>query len=307
MFCFDYGDESVQDGVVMVRSDPTDLVGAMRASDESWRLMVWRGAFDTPVVRRAMSKPDWPLRLLSAMELSHDWPWRAEKGGYGPVDDQSEVMTALSRSSGAGGRAHGNILLSLRIREFDDRSSLVGGLKWWKDQVTRLRGDDEFPLSFVNQIISVLEQLDSLGSTVFVEQLSVVLNKDEEQPLCSITPMLHTDVNAGAWGASVSSLLEEGLNPYGGAMFLPASIMSELDQLHPITLERLPGQLDSVPFLATGSGDMLIFDGMIDKLGTSDRANGVPHISADSVGESARLALLMYHADLPPKLEPSLN
>jgi hypothetical protein len=301
MFCFDYGDASVQDGVVMVRSDPTDLVGTMRESDQSWRLMIWRGAFDTPVVRRAMGKPDWPLRLLSAMELSNDWPWRAEKGGYGPVDDQSEVMTALSRSSGARGPAHGNILLSLRIREFDDRSSLVGGLNWWKDQIARLRGDDEFPLSFVNQIVSVLEQLDSLGSSVFVEQLSVVLNKDEDQPLCSITPMLHTDVNAGAWGASVSSLLEEGFNPYGGAMFLPTSIMSELDHLSPITLENLPRRLDSVPFLATSSGDMLIFDGMIDKLGTSDRRNGIPHISADTVGRSARLALLMYHADLPPK------
>ena len=159
----------------------------------------------------------------------------------------------------------------------------------------------------MNQIVSVLEQLDSLGSSVFVEQLSVVLNKDEDQPLCSITPMLHTDVNAGAWGASVSSLLEEGLNPYGGVMFLPTSTMSELDHLYPITLENLPRQLDSVPFLATSSGDMLIFDGMIDKVGASDRRNGIPHISADTVGQSARLALLMYHADPSPMAEPPLN
>src|SRR5687768_13746756 len=114
----------------MVRSDPADLAGTMRGPDEAWRLMVWRGAVETAVIRSALSKADWPMRLLSAMELGHDWPWRAEKGGYGPVDDQSEVMEALAGSSGARGAAHGNILLTLRIREFDDRSSEIGGLDW---------------------------------------------------------------------------------------------------------------------------------------------------------------------------------
>src|SRR6185295_16215614 len=111
-----------------------DLVGTMRGPDESWRLMVWRGAFENDVIRSALSKPDWPLRLLSAMELGRDWPWRAEKGGYGPVDTQSEVIAALSSSSGAYGAAHGNLVLTLRIREYDDRTSEVGGLDWWKSR-----------------------------------------------------------------------------------------------------------------------------------------------------------------------------
>jgi hypothetical protein len=296
MFSYDYGASSIQDGVVLVRSDPTDLVGAMRGPAESWRLMVWRGAFENPVIRSALSKPDWPIRLLSAMPLGRDWPWRAEKGGYGPVDSQSEVQEALASSSGAYGAARGNLLLTLRIREFDDRTSEVGGLDWWQARVARLRGSDDFAISLVQQIVTVLEKLRSLGSTIFVEQLAVVLNKDSEKPLCSITPTLHTDVNADEWGASVSSLLEEGHNPYGGALFLPTCIMSELDYLRPITLEKLNAELESVPFLATGTGDLFMFGGMIDRFGVSDRTNGVPHISADAPGVSARLAILMYHA-----------
>jgi hypothetical protein len=296
VFCKDYGASSIDDGVILVRWDPADLVGTMRGPDESWRLMIWRGAFDNPVIHGAMSRADWPMRLVSAMALGRDWPWRAEKGSYGPVDSQSEALEALTSSSGANGAVQRNLLLTLKIREFDDRSSEIGGLDWWKSRVVRLRGSDEFPLSLVKQIISVLSELHRLGADVFVEQLSIVLNKDIDEPLCSITPNVHTDAYAGKWGASVSSLLEDGLNPNGGALFLPTCNMTELDPMRPITVEKLSSELETVPALSTRTGDMFVFDGMIDRTGGSDRSNGVPHVSADAQGTSARLAILMYHA-----------
>jgi hypothetical protein len=296
VFSYDYGATSIDDGVILVRSAPADLVETMRGPDDAWRLMVWRGAFDNPVIRAAMSRSDWPVRLVSAMALGRDWPWRAEKGSYGPVESQSEAMTALSSSSGASGAAHRNLVLTLKIREFDDRASEVGGLAWWRSRATRLRGADAFPISLVQQIISVLDELHVLGADVFVEQLSIVLNKDGDEPLCSITPNVHTDAYAGKWGASVSSLLEDGLNPNGGAVFLPTCTMTELDPLRPISMEKLVSDFQSVPALATGTGDMFVFDGMIDRSGVSGRGNGVPHVSADAPGKGARLAILMYHA-----------
>jgi hypothetical protein len=90
--------------------------------------------------------------------------------------------------------------------------------------------------------------------------------------------------------------LEDGFNPNGGAMFLPTCIMAELDPLRPITMDKLRSDFAAVPILATRTGDMFIFDGMIDRHGASDRTNGVPHVSADIPGESARLAILLYHA-----------
>jgi hypothetical protein len=298
VFCYDYGAASVDAGLILVRSDPTDLVGTMRGSDDAWRLMVWQGAFDNAVIHAAMARSDWPIRLVSAMALGRDWPWRAEKGSYGPVDSQSEAIEALSSSCGVRGPAQRNLLLSLKIREFDDRVSEVGGLDWWKTRPGRLRGSDDFPASLVQQIVVVLGELRQLGAEVFVEQLSIVLNKDINEPLCSITPTVHTDAYAGKWGASVSSLLEDGHNPHGGAVFLPTCVMVELDPLRPITMDKLRSDFPGVPVLTTGTGDMLIFDGMIDRSGASDRCNGVPHISADIPGRGARLALLMYHAAL---------
>jgi hypothetical protein len=298
VFCYDYGASSIEEGVVLVRSDPNDLVSAMRGSEDAWRLMIWHGAFDNPVIHAAMARSDWPIRLVSAMALGRDWPWRAEKGSYGPVDTQSEAIEALTSSSGVDGAPRRNLLMTLKIRDFDDRASELGGLEWWKSRSKRLRGIDDFPASFIRQIIEVLEQLHNLGAEVFVEQLSIVLNKDVAEPLCSITPTVHTDAFAGKWGASVSSLLEHGHNPNGGALFLPTCVMRELDPLRPITMEKLTSDFSAVPLLAAGTGDMFIFDGMIDRSGVGDRSNGVPHVSADRSGSGARLALLMYHAAL---------
>jgi hypothetical protein len=299
VLCYDYGASSIEDGVVLVRSDPNDLVGAMRGSDDAWRLMIWHGAFDNPVIQMAMASPDWPIRLVSAMALGRDWPWRAEKGSYGPVETQSEAIAALSSSSGVHGAPRRNLLLTLKLREFDDHVSEVGGLEWWKSRSKRLRGADEFPASLIRQFIEVLEQLHCLGAEVFVERLCIVLNKDITEPLCSLTPTVHTDAYAGKWGASVSSLLEHGHNPNGGALFLPTCDMAELDPMRPITMEKLSTDFAAVPVLATGTGDMFIFDGMIDRSGAADRSNGLPHVSADTPGSGARLALLMYHAALP--------
>jgi hypothetical protein len=72
--------------------------------------------------------------------------------------------------------------------------------------------------------------------------------------------------------------------------------MADLDPRGRFDLARVESDLGDELVVTPGSGDVLIYDGMRMPDGSVDRGRGVPHVSADVPGQSARLVVLMRHA-----------
>jgi hypothetical protein len=69
--------------------------------------------------------------------------------------------------------------------------------------------------------------------------------------------------------------------------------MDRLEAERPIDIHKMIRLLEEQPIVEGGSGDLLLYSGMIDAEGITLTANGVPHISPDLPGHSARVVILM--------------
>jgi hypothetical protein len=90
-------------------------------------------------------------------------------------------------------------------------------------------------------------------------------------------------------------LLEEGWSANGGTWFLPTLTMRDIGDGDQITPERIRDWYPVTPIVATGSGDLCIYDGMRNAAGIISSDLGAPHISGDIPGASSRLVALLHH------------
>ncbi len=77
-------------------------------------------------------------------------------------------------------------------------------------------------------------------------------------------------------------------------MYLPERRMDQLWHIRPITIDKLMNDMQDEVILKTGSGDILIYDGMIGADGVALTRNGIPHISPEIAGKSSRMSVLMH-------------
>jgi hypothetical protein len=265
-----------------------------RGVDNRAELLVWRKGFLDPDLEKVFSLPTWPIDLITAMPLS-DWDWSAQIGDGVKSSDSIDIFELTRSATGIAAPPKGNVAVTLSIREYTDHESRLGGFDWWKERSVNFNSHPNIADLLINKILQIMKMASSAGSELYVEQISILLSKDRSSPIASLVPTLHSDEFYGIRESAIFSLLEDGFNELGGALFLPTCRMDKLWDKRPIDLGKIMGELKEEPIITTGSGDILIFDGMIGLDGKKDTKNGVPHISPEIAGKSARLAVLMYH------------
>ncbi|MQX38095.1 hypothetical protein [Roseospira navarrensis] len=266
-------------------------------------LLVLAGGLAGPGVPEALTRPDWPLRLVTGLRLPEAHPWlfagEAERAtpeqhrALGPGD-----LERLARAAGLDGAARGNVRCTWWIRRYDDApDSAAGSLAFFRDLLTAQETGD-LPAALLAALVDLLAAAEACGAALFVEQVTIILAKDPGDGLTTLTPLLHADEYYGPRQTAIASLTEPGWSRRGGALFLPTRRMCDLDALGPLDLDGVDRRLSDGPIVTPGSGDVMIYDGMIGPDGVTDRGRGVPHLSADRAGDSARLVVLMRH--VPP-------
>jgi hypothetical protein len=266
---------------------------ARAAASANELLLVWKRAFWSKDLECHFRQPSWPIELLDAMPPGPTWAWKLAKGKE-RVPANDELLAAVRAGAGVDGVPEGNVHVTLELRGYDERQSDIGGLDWWRSRVPSIRERNGFGCAFANAILHVLKQAHAQRSELFIEQMSIVLSKDPGAPISTLTPTLHSDLYYGARETAITSLLEKGWEGFGGAMFTPACRMDRIWHLRPITIDNLLDKVGGEDIVQTDSGDILIYGGMLGKDGASNPANGIPHISPDCPGRSARLGILMH-------------
>lgn len=262
---------------------------------EPLTLLVVEGALANGDVRRHFADPRWPLDLITGMAFPPDHYWRfAERQDLERPLDPGD-LGRIAAACGIDGRPGGNVRCTWWIRRYDERVSLDGGLEWFSRVLARQTAVAGIARSILTAIVGLLSSVREGGGEILVEQLTIILAKDPADELRTLTPHLHADEYYGHRETAICSLLEEGWNPHGGTLFLPTRRMADLDALGTFDVGRIERELSGEPILTPASGDVLIYDGMIGSDGRIDRRLGVPHISADVPGRSARLVMLMRH------------
>lgn len=265
-----------------------------RAANIPIPLLVWQGALRTPGLDRLMKRRDWAYRLLEAMPPSPEWPWKMVSG-QDELTDAAQIRDAIARACGMDGFVQGNVHVTLQVRRYDDRDDVSGGISWWQERAGSVAGLNEVGAAFMEAWMEALLRAKQAGSLFFSEQLSIIVSKDPGQPVATLTPTLHADQFYGERETAIASVLEAGWEAMGGALFLPNRRMSELWHLRPIHVERFFQDLRNETVLRSASGDVLLYDGMLDASGQQDKARGIPHVSSDVPGLGSRLCILMHH------------
>lgn len=255
-------------------------------------LLVWKEGFLNKELKRHFARADWPIDLVKAFGSS-EWRWVVKYPEEG--DLVAESMPILEKAAGLHGRPEGNIHLTLELRSYDVRDSDVGGLSWWQCRANAVRGKTELGDLFVNRLLEVLSEVECSGGSFFVEQLSIIISKDETASQGTLTPFLHSDMYYGVRETAITSLLESGWEGHGGALFMPDVKMAHFgEDDESIGLQETFKLACEHALWKTYSGDILIYDGQI-KDGEACGSRGIPHISPDQPGYSSRLCVLMHH------------
>ena len=260
-------------------------------------MVVWRGALRYPALASLMASPRWPMEVLRALPPGDRWPWTVDGHDGGPSTDHRDVVRRVDAATGCRGAAPENVIASLPLRGYEERDSDIGGLEWWRE-AAEPDGPRASPgNAFVRALLALLAQASETGSSLFVEQISMIIAKHPAGPLATLTPTLHSDLHYGPYSAAVASLLEPGWPNQRGTIFAPTIDMAAIERLGSITVDSIATALPGVPLVATGCGDVCVYGGMVASDGSTDPRNGVPHMSPDSPGCGARLVVLMNRAE----------
>lgn len=276
-------------------------LGALLAAPEPGTngLLVWEGGL-AAATADLLADPPWPLHLATDLAAGDDWPWSV-KGPDGvdrPFDDPG-VYDHVRRATGAAGAPVGNVEITLRLRDYRERSSSVGGRAWWAQRWSTLAASRGPARELLAALRVMLERAHVAGLELFVEELVAIIAKDPASPLVAPTPTLHSDEHYGDRATAVVSLAEPGWSDGHGTVFLPGTTMAEVWHMRPIDLTVLDRDLGDRPRHLLAAGDVAIYGGMATTDGIA-KERGIPHISPDVPGSSSRLLVLMHAREAQP-------
>lgn len=257
---------------------------------------IWRRAMHRPALERCMTSAHWPTELLGALNPDAGWTWDAKhsRGVDNVLHDAEEIFDLLAAASGAYGRPRGNMVVTLNLRSYEDKVSEIGGCDWWRARRGQaLLQRSNIAAELLTALIDMLEWSRRAGIEIFTEQLSMVIAKDPDEPVATLTPTLHSDLYYGERESVLCSLLEPGFNPFGGTLLVPGIRMSDVQPHLPIDLAKLLELLPDEAMVKVESGDIMLHDGMIGPDGIAVMERGLPHISPDVAGQSSRIVFLM--------------
>ncbi|MCT4334397.1 hypothetical protein MU516_16160 [Paracoccus sp. YLB-12] len=284
-------------------------IGALYSADAAASgarpdLLILEKGLWSPSLAAAFATPAWSIDLVETLPLpkGHHWMFARSDSqdptGHDPPLDETG-LGALRAAAGLEAPARGNVRCTWWIRPYNRRTSSNGDAKFFDRIAEGGEGLRPVTRALLDAIRGLQTATADAGGSLLVEQITIVLAKDASAPLATLTPRLHADEYYGRRETAIAALLERGWSPWGGAMFLPTLRMSDLGCAGPVGLDELDAVAAGAPVLVPGTGDVLLYDGMIGPDGQVDRRLGTPHISADVAGRSARLVVLMRHMSPP--------
>lgn len=263
-------------------------------------LLIWRNAIDSRVIRQGMQRPTWPLQILEALPPEKRWPWEVRQAGReDAITDPSMIRNLACSAAGILHAPHGNITLSLSLRSYEEKTSPIGSYVWWREQRERMNLHSLFIRGLFTGFGKVLIAVGRLGFDFRIEQIAMVIAKDDKVSIATLTPTLHSDMYYSFRETALCSFAEQAYDRHQGTLFVPTMRMDALEEHRPITMEKMHTLFAEIPVIEAGSGDVVLYDGMIGKDGNTSTANGIPHISPDMPGCSSRLLVLMRNLRVP--------
>lgn len=260
-------------------------------------LYIWRGALKDPAIDSEMKRADWPLQILHSLPAASGWNWELKSSAHANnVTQWSEIIDLATAACGIRDKSSGNVTVTLPLRAYEEKSAVIGTSRWWREQHSRLSLSSPLAASFHLKLQEMLNQADEAGASLSVEQISLIIAKDESDSIATLTPTLHSDSYYGPRETALCSLVERESSQYGGTLFAPTVTMDKLERYRPIDLPKMLDLLSDEPIVEASSGDVVLYGGMIGHDGKTCASNGVPHISPDMPGRSSRLVILMRNS-----------
>lgn len=272
----------------------------------SAKLTAVLGALLTPSLVRMMSDPTWPLDLLVGSRLDAHQYWSISRGGVEECALRPQHLALVRKAAGVDDAPSGNLRLTWSIRKYAERDKWLGSSPWLKTVLGRCLTQRSIFAEILSRLAYLSEVALAAGAELFIEQLTVVLAKDSSASNPCLTPRLHADEYYGYRQTAVASLLEKGWSVDGGTWFLPTITMRDIPDGDQVNPEQILSRFPNTPIVATGNGDLCIYDGMRDITGEMRHELGTAHISGDIPGRSSRLVVLMHHQP-PEAAAPALR
>jgi hypothetical protein len=266
-----------------------------RSAVRETRLTAAVGAFLTPPLASLMASPSWPLDLLTGSALGAGQFWSISRGGVEEEIVDTQHTSLVRKAAGVDGPPASNLRLTWSIRKYAERDNWLGSLGWVETAAERNNDREGLPTALLHRLCQLFSIARAAGAEFFLEQITIILAKDPSLPNPCLTPRLHADEYYGRRETAVVSLLEEGWSADGGTWFMPTLTMRDIGDGDQITPERIRDWYPVTPIVATGNGDLCIYDGMRNADGIMSPDLGVPHISGDIPGASSRLVVLLHH------------
>lgn len=240
-----------------------------------------------------MAQADWAVALVA--DLTEEiGSWSCSSSSFsGKTSDRAQLASLISAAGGQDAPPAGNVLLRLRVRPTLWSELPYGGLTWCRLLASRL-GAGSLARAVVEVVADLLASAGARGVDLHFEQVCVVHAKDPAARAPALAPELHADMEGGPLQSAIASVFEPGWSAEGGTLFVPNRTMAEFPP-RSIGPDQLRALIDPSDEFRPGSGDLVIYDGMIGPDGRPSRANGVPHLSLDQPGRSSRLVLMMEH------------
>lgn len=274
---------------VLISKDPAKLFSVGNTPPS---VLIWDQAFGDPAISRLLEQTNWPLQVLAALPQENGWKWRIRDKDYTGDHNASDIERRIYNAAGIASAASLNTHIVLEVRDYYDLTSDVGGVLWWKDHQPSIN-DNAYASVIYHKIYDILATSHQLGASLCVEEISIILNKNPDLDSVTLTNALHSDRCYGSKEAAICTIAEKGFSQQGGTILMPDRNMNEFMQYPTITLEMLESLVGDSHAIASESGDLYLFDGQIGKDSVTNVSNGVPHISGDIPGQSARLVIMM--------------
>jgi len=281
--------QSEFDGSVLLINRPEDAPAKADAAE----LIVWERALYSPEIEKLFSDNLWPQKILDTFSIDNGWEWKTKNIGEKDAQALSseETLRLVKQASGVEGAASGNLHLSLKIREYKDTDSPLGDLAWWEGKFSQINKDTE-GMAVYNQLCQFLRECKKANWNMTLEGISLTIAKDASNVSYSPTSTLHSDRHHRPMEAGVCSLKEAGFDA-GGTLLFPHTKMSDYPEDIDLTFENITPLVDGKPGILSESYDVFMFGGLKDRADNVHNDNGLPHISRDPSGQSARLIFLL--------------
>lgn len=254
----------------------------------------------TPELKKHFCSPNWAIRLFNELTLIGESKWLFAEDHKKEHPLRKSDLTAVISASGIHGNPKGNIRCRWPIRSYQEEDSAVGGLNWLKE--LSVANSDNFGIArdLTSSLVKLSEHIHSAGGKLIIEQISILLSKDPSENTKCHTPAIHSDEYYGTREAAVTSIFEAGWTESRGTVFFPTITSKQLGKdviMDPTVFTELFPNAEQLTIM---NGEVAIYDGCRGRDGQKDLTKGIPHISGDEPGKSARLLILMRHAMPPP-------